>query len=108
MPSVKQGGGYTLTFSKKNSDVKEILANKMNVKGFIATDYICDAIRFYERNKDKEFNSYNKINAQDIEKLIEEKIKKVLANVHNPEGSVLKQNSLEDVDDIDDDDIEED
>ena len=108
MPSVKQGGGYTLTFSKKNSDVKDILANKMNVKGFVATDYICDAIRFYESNKDRDFNSDNKINAHDIEKLIEEKIKEVLANINSPEETTPKHNSLEYTGNIDDDDIEED
>ena len=45
MPAVKQGGGYTLTFSKKNQDVKDILADVKKDNRIKITDYICEAIR---------------------------------------------------------------
>ncbi|MCB2300425.1 hypothetical protein [Clostridium tagluense] len=51
MPSIKQGGGYTLTFSKKNKDIKDLLDLKKE-EGFVVTEYIINAIRFYEDYKD--------------------------------------------------------
>lgn len=106
MPSVKQGGGYTLTFARKNQDVKSILDYKKKNK-IIITDYICEAIRFYESNKNKEFNN-NQISNIDIEKLIEDKIKIALeSNIPNKVNENKKYN-LEDTSNIDDCDIEED
>lgn len=106
MPSVKQGGGYTLTFARKNQDVKSILDYKKKNK-IIITDYICEAIRFYESNKNKEFNN-NQISNIDIEKLIEDKIKIALeSNIPNKVNENKKYN-LEDTSNIDDYDIEED
>lgn len=105
MPSVKQGGGYTLTFSKKNEDIKELLIEKRKIKGFVLTDYICDAIRFFEANKDekKEITNIN------IEELVKQEVAKILSNipikVENEEvtekTSTLEKN-LDDVD-IDED-----
>lgn len=105
MPSVKQGGGYTLTFSKKNEDIKELLIEKRNIKGFVLTDYICDAIRFFEANKDekKEITNIN------IEELVKQEVAKILSNIPikveneevNEKTSTLEKN-LDDVD-IDED-----
>ena len=101
MPSVKQGGGYTLTFSKKNEDIKELLIEKRKIKGFVLTDYICDAIRFFEANKDekKEITNIN------IEELVKQEVAKILSNipikVENERTSTLEKN-LDDVD-IDED-----
>lgn len=105
MPSVKQGGGYTLTFSKKNEDIKELLIEKRKIKGFVLTDYICDAIRFFEANKDekKEISNIN------IEKLVKQEVAKILSNIPikveneeiNEKTSILEKN-------LDDIDIEED
>lgn len=105
MPSVKQGGGYTLTFSKKNEDIKELLIEKRKIKGFVLTDYICDAIRFFEANKDEK-KAINNIN---IEELVKQEVAKILSNipikVENEEvtekTSTLEKN-LDDVD-IDED-----
>ena len=74
MPSVKQGGGYTLTFSKKNEDIKELLIEKRKIKGFVLTDYICDAIRFFEANKDEK----KKITNINIEELVKQEVAKIL------------------------------
>lgn len=107
MPSVKQGGGYTLTFAKKNQDVKSILDRKKKDK-IVITDYICEAIRFYENNKNKEFNN-NQISNIDIEKLIEDKIKIVLENnIGIDSNNEVLEHDLENTDDIDEFDIEED
>jgi|GEM_PF-1464848 len=106
MPSVKQGGGYTLTFAKKNEDVKELLFEKKN-KGVIITDYICEAIRFFEANKDKvEVNQLGSIN---IEDLVKKEIAKALANTSATdtkekeisEESVDLEDNLEDLQDTD-------
>lgn len=113
MPSVKQGGGYTLTFAKKNQDVKLILDDKKNNK-IVVTDYICEAIRFYENNKNKEFSN-NQVSSIDIEKLIEDKIKIALENnivtdidSNNNLNNKVVVHDLEDTNDIDESDIEED
>ena len=103
MPSVTQGGGYTLTFSKKNEDIKDLIIEKKKKKGFILTDYICDAIRFYEENKDnrKEITNIN------IEELVREEITKILGSMpikietkdNKEERSILElEKNLEDVD----------
>lgn len=115
MPSVKQGGGYTLTFSKKNQDVKEHLDKLKNDK-VIITDYLCEAVRFFEKNKNLELKS-GLIDHIDIDKIIEEKIKVLMLNTKNgkEEISIEKEineenkHSLEDgLDGINDEDIEED
>lgn len=110
MPSVKQGGGYTLTFAKKNQDVKLILDKKKKNK-VVVTDYICEAIRFFEQNKNRE-NNNNIILNEDIDKLIEEKIKFLIGNKIKEvkeEISVDDNNiNLEDDYGLDDSDLEED
>lgn len=96
MPSVRQGGGYTLTFSKKNKDVEQILADKKE-NGIIITDYICNAIRAYENN-----NSESNINIVDIEKIVQKQVALAL----NKNNEIPKQIVLED--DLDDIDIDDD
>lgn len=106
MPAVKQGGGYTLTFAKKNLDVKELL-DEFKKNKVVITDYICEAIRFYEKNKDKNLNS-NAIDPLMLDKMIEDKIKLLMENnfTKNNESSVL---NLEDnLDYVSDSDLEED
>ncbi|MGL5641430.1 MAG: hypothetical protein ACRDDM_04125 [Paraclostridium sp.] len=115
MPSVKQGGGYTLTFAKKNQDVKEHL-DTLKENKVVITDYLCEAVRFYEKNKNSELQS--SLDNMDIDKIIEEKIKALMGNNirnNNEESSIEKEinieniNNLEDgLDDIPDEDIEED
>nr|UVN08409.1 MAG: hypothetical protein [Bacteriophage sp.] len=107
MPSVKQGGGHTLTFSKKNEDIKELLAEKKKVKGFILTDYICEAVRFFEANKDK--IEHNQISSINIEDLVKQEVAKVLSNIP---GEIKIEEPTEEAadleDNLDDIDIEED
>lgn len=101
MPSVRQGGGYTLTFSRKNEDVKDILDKKKN-KGIIITDYLCQAVRFYEENKEKNLNNSN----IDITDLIRKEMEKIL-NAKEVSESVEKnvdlEENLEFIEDVDDD-----
>lgn len=106
MPNVRQGGGYTLTFSKKNEDVRDLLADKKaNEKGFIVTDYICKAIRFFEENKDKgNLVDIAQIKSEIIDSLnINELIKNELSKFSLVESKV---NNLED--DLDEIPIDED
>lgn len=108
MPNVKQGGGHTITFAKKNFDVKELLAEKKKVKGFVLTDYICEAVRFFEANKDKIEN--NKINNINIENLVKLEVAKALSNISGEIkiGEVKTEEVVDLEDDLDDIDIEED
>jgi hypothetical protein len=95
MPNTKQGGGYTLTFSKKNKDVEKILEDKKK-NGIVITDYICNAVRSYENNNPE--LSINTIN-------IEELVKKQVALALRKGNEVVKQTSLEnDLDDVNVDD----
>jgi hypothetical protein len=102
MPSVRQGGGYTLTFSRKNEDVKDILDKKKN-KGIIITDYLCQAVRFYEENKEKNLNNSSNI---DITDLVRKEMEKIL-NAKEVSESVEKNMDLEEnldfIEDVDDD-----
>lgn len=102
MPSVRQGGGYTLTFSRKNEDVKDILDKKKN-KGIIITDYLCQAVRFYEENKEKSFNNNSNI---DITELVRKEMEKILTTKEasrSAEKTVDLEEDLEFIDDVDDD-----
>ena len=102
MPSVKQGGGYTLTFAKKNEDVKKLLAEKKEIKGFILTDYVCEAIRFFEANKDN--NKYDKIKNIDIEELVKKEVAKIMDNISINKKEVNNRDLEDNLDDIDIDD----
>lgn len=109
MPSVKQGGGYTLTFSKKNQDVKKILANIKEEDKIKITDYICEAVRFYEKNKKNRLDS-ELIDPALIDRMIEDKIKILIGtNLNFKQDYKLNTVSLEDnLDSVNDDDLEED
>lgn len=112
MPSVKQGGGYTLTFAKKNSDVKDILDSEKE-KGTVITNYICDAIRFYHNNKGIVDVNVSK---DDIESIVAKKVSEILQSELNNSEDIervqvqveAKTYNLEDSNGIDDFDLEED
>jgi len=108
MPNVKQGGGYSLTFSKKNKDVKTHL-DELKSNGVIITDYICEAIRFYEKNKDNNWDK-KQIDNKEIETMISEKVKQLLSEYNkNTEPTLNQYGSLEDnLEYINDEDLEED
>lgn len=73
MPSIdKVGGGITITFAPKNNDVREILVELKKSKKVKLTDYICEAIRFYEANKDKT----NKTDKENLAEIIKEEVSK--------------------------------
>lgn len=119
MPSIdKVGGGITITFAPKNDDVREILVELKKSKKIKLTDYICEAVRFYEANKDKMNNDdkgdlaeiikeevskqvkdeiekieVSKQIKDEIEKILEEKKLTLIENV-----SVSLEDNLEDVD----------
>lgn len=74
MPSIdKEGGGITITFAAKNEDVRKLLVEYKRKKVRL-TDYICDAIRFYEDNKDKKSG----IDEEKIIKIIQDEVEKKL------------------------------
>lgn len=114
MPSVKQGGGYTLTFSKKNQDVKRHLDNLKKDGKVKITDYLCEAVRFFEDNKNAAIEKSNLIDHIDIDKIIEEKIKALIGNTTQIiEKDIVEEEidpiyNLEDGYGVDDEDLEED
>ncbi|WP_415342397.1 hypothetical protein [Clostridium perfringens] len=102
MPSVRQGGGYTLTFSRKNEDVKDILDKKKN-KGIIITDYLCQAVRFYEENKEKNLNNSSNIDITDLVRKEMEKILNSKESSESEEKNVDLEENLDFIEDVDDD-----
>ncbi|WP_252242923.1 hypothetical protein [Clostridium sp. ZS2] len=97
MPSIKQGGGYTLTFSKKNKDVEKILADKKK-NGIVITDYICNAVRAFEDNTN---NSQLNINTLNIEKIVQKQVALALTKVNTNEITNEKISLENDLDDVD-------
>lgn len=67
MPAGKKQDAMTLTFSRKNKDIYDFLEDRKKDKNFIATDYICEAVRFYNVNKDL----INNLNVEAMSKLLE-------------------------------------
>lgn len=106
MPAVKQGGGYTLTFARKNQDVKEHL-DRLKENKVTITDYICNAIRFYEENKDKNINS-SAIDPLMLDKMIEDKIKLLMQNSSSNYEELSITSLEDDLTYVSDDDLEED
>lgn len=74
MPATNNPGGkgYTLTFSQKNQDAKKLI-DKRKEEGLVFTDYICEAVRFYEANRDKNQNLIELID-EIVDKKVEEKV----------------------------------
>lgn len=104
MPAVKQGGGYTLTFAKKNQDVRNHL-EKLKANKVTITDYICEAIRFYEKNKSK--TTSDTIDPSLLDRMIEDKIKILIGNNFTSNQDDVE--SLEDkIGNISDGDLDED
>lgn len=71
MPSGKQDA-ITLSFSQKNKDVSELLQSYKETlgKAFVQNDFICEAIRFYVKNKDEAFGN---LDEDRVKKLIDER-----------------------------------
>lgn len=68
-------GGNKLTFSKKNQDVRKIIdSKKLNDSGFVLTDYVCEAIRFFENSKENNLE-------QKIERIVDEKLSSKLLEI---------------------------
>ncbi|NMM62117.1 hypothetical protein HBE96_05330 [Clostridium sp. P21] len=76
----KRPGSLVLTFSRKNMDIRRLLeSKKIHNESFIATDYICESIRFYEKYKDSvEFN-----NLETVKKLIDDRLKEFIKTNKN-------------------------
>lgn len=95
MPNVRQGGGYALTFSKRNKDVQKILDEYKKDKSFVSTEYICNAIRFYEKYKDNIENSINiDINKLKRDIIHELNIEEVVKNEIEKNFNLKKDNSI--------------
>lgn len=88
MPGGKKQNAITVSFSKKNSDVYNLLVNKKeNEKGFNQNEYICGCIRFFEKYKDK---LNNNLSEHDIMKLIDSKLEEFKGNLNLSEFQVKK------------------
>lgn len=103
----RREGSFTFTFSKRNFDIRQLIEHKAeNEPGFVKTDYFCEAVRFYEKNKNKE----NSLNEDYIKNLIAIMLQNNL-NVNNeikPEVNQVKLNSNIDMNEVDDNWLDED
>lgn len=104
----KREGSFTFTFSKRNNDVKELLDNKKKKDtNFVVTDYMCKAVRFYEK--------YGK-NSTELRNLVVEIMHQELPNSYIPTAEEVTNTSSHiidasfngNIDDIADDDLDED
>lgn len=95
MPNTKQGGGYTLTFAKKNKDVETMLTEKKK-QGIKLTDYICDAIRAFENNKPTGNIDINTLSIA-ITKIVQEQLAIALGK-NNDTKKVSLESDLDDID----------
>ncbi len=111
---------YKLTSTRKNEDVISILDEVNRKEGIKVTDYICNAIRFfekyknididkinkfYEKNKDFNFEN-NNINYVIIQEMIDSainkkisEIEKNLVNNNKDEVTITSDKDLENIDD---------
>ena len=109
MPSIdKVGGGITITFAPKNDDVREILVELKKSKKIKLTDYICEAIRFYEANKDKMNNDKGdlaEIIKEEVSKQVKYEIERIL---EEKKITLVDEMSVSLEDYLDDIDIDED
>lgn len=71
----------TISLSKANSDVANLLIEKKENKRFKQGEYICKCIRFYEKYKDKIIETIKVSNSQDHQQVNE----KILRNIINSE-----------------------
>lgn len=85
---------FTISFSKQNQDIKDDLIKKKE-NNINISNYICDAIRFYESNKN---NNYTQSNI-DIEKIIETKLSEMLKDkiISNDNEKLNESTNLEDL-----------
>mgnify|MGYP000227676540 CR=1 FL=1 len=85
---------FTISFSKQNQDIKDDLIKKKE-NNINISNYICDAIRFYESNKN---NNYTQSNI-DIEKIIETKLSEMLKDkiIFNDNEKLDESTNLEDL-----------
>lgn len=109
MPSISKG--RMLTFSKRNQDVQKIIEDELKT-GIKFPDYICKAVRFYEKYKEHDFNNTNKTtDLRNIDDLVEKKVIEILQNKNildlvkdsNQELSIKEKNKKleEDLDFVD-------
>ena len=59
--------------SEKNIDIYDLLENKKKDRKFNASDYICEAIRFFEENKN---NDNKAVNFDAVQKFVDAKLEK--------------------------------
>ncbi|NFH34532.1 hypothetical protein FDC49_19805 [Clostridium sporogenes] len=78
MSKEKDFKSITVPFKKSNEDVKEKIMNLCDKTGKSKIDLVCDAIRQYNPNKDN--NEFNKIDREEIEKIVKEILGGMLLN----------------------------
>lgn len=111
----RRDGTFTFTFSKRNEDVRLIIAKKKSLdENFVITNYMCEAVRFYETYKDTAvFN--NQVDKNFIRATILEVLQELNAT-GNLEFAATKpivetistSDSITNLDDIDDSFLDED
>ncbi|MHB8084131.1 hypothetical protein [Clostridium botulinum] len=78
MSKEKDFKSITVPFKKSNEDVKEKIMDLCDETGKSKIDLVCDAIRQYNPNKHN--NEFNKIDREEIEKIVKEILGGMLLN----------------------------
>lgn len=103
----KRPGSFTFTYSRKNSDVMELIERKKDAdKTFITTDYFCEAARFYEKYKDT--NELKKLIMDVIQKEIPIQISSISSSKLDSASNEIKAEFDGKFDGINESDLEED
>lgn len=103
----RRDGAFTFTYSRRNQDVRELIDKKSEDISFIRTEYFCEAVRFYEKYKD----SLDLGNEEKIKALIMDTLRTMNIEGNQAETITNKINvntSLNDLDDMDDEFLDED
>lgn len=106
----RREGSFTFSFSQRNEDVKNIVDNYKKIPGrFIVTDYMCEAVRFYEKHKGS-----ITLNGTDIEQLVSSMIDKRIGTVNNVKKeeqttvNYIKSDIKTDIEELDDSCLDDD
>lgn len=99
---MKKSKTILLSFSEKNKDVRDLIENRDLSKFKQNTDYICNAIRFYENYKDIDIDNNSTLNEAEIEQVMLKLLKKYkvpIQTTNNNDNSLIN-NIEKDINDV--------
>ncbi len=108
----KKDGSFTFTFSKRNNDVRVFIEKKRNDdKRFLITDYMCEAVRFYEKfgqNSSALNDAVVEIMKKEFQKINIVPVNSSLEKIETKESNIMDAKFKGTVEDIDESCTQED